>query len=223
MNLERRIAKLNSRLRQSLGHHPLYSWRQAESIVHPAVVLNVDESDMMEYVCVCGVDVCVHHPSCKMTAVRKKVSIERVLSDEKWDKRWVICAKEYWNPDEWRRTFGTHVTYPSDGLWTPATFTIAGSGGHIKTMKGQEPNENDTEYVIARVRQSREMTTREKSALMREAMASRDEQQVQRNIQELKEETHASRVLNFIPGQKGHSSFQTPQRLQGPANRGASV
>lgn len=222
MNLERRIARLNKRLEEALGRHPLYAWKQAEAVTHPAIHLNDDGTDKMEYVCQCGVDVWVHKPFCKMTLARKKVSIERVLPDEKWDKRWVLCCLEFRSESEWRKTFGTHVTFPANGQWQPATFTIGISGGHIKTAKGQEPNEAITEEVIRRVRMSREMTLREKTGLIRDMKKQREDRQRQENYEFLTDLTHASKVLNLIPGRKGHSSFATPQRQQG-VSKGASA
>lgn len=211
MNLERRIAKLNRTFEERLGSLLKYSWRQAETLIYPAIEMDSDARDLTEMVCACGIDVTIHSPYCRSLSVaRKKVALRRILEGAQWDHRWVVCMHYFPDKDNWVAQYGTHVNYPDGGVWFPITQTLGNSGGHIKTAKGVEPTLAATEKVIEWISESRSVPAIVHTKQYEATEAKKELDHVDRLYNQIRDVTNASKLLNHIPGKKGHSSFATP-------------
>lgn len=126
-----------------------HRWLHSESadLLHPAIECDSDGNDLYDYVCGCGVNVVIHHPSCRsLVSARKRVVIRPLLSVDGIHDRWVVCRRHYPTVSEWVASFGSTAQYPSNGKWHP--ISLGRGGGIIGLPESCSPTDEDTTRVI---------------------------------------------------------------------------
>lgn len=210
MNSERHVKRLNRMLEVELGTRDfLHAWVHDKSLVHPAIEIDGEGKDRFEILCSCGVDVSIHRPSCRMSIARKKVIVVPLCPQ--YNDQWIICRRMFPSEAEWMKVFGTHVTYPSNGMWYPLSI----NGDNVVTRPHRLPSEKATEFVIGMVKKWRQHSTKANIAKINEATEHREakkEADLETHLYEYIKEIAGGGGISLMPGKKMETSYPSVHR-----------
>jgi hypothetical protein len=111
----KKLGRLNELLAIELGRNRwgegLYSWSYSEHLLHKMVKLGVNGQPVYDYRCVCGTNIMVHQPHCKLTVPVVQL-IERKLAPLLKNQWVAVVWADPGSPEDWLREFGPRLMYP---------------------------------------------------------------------------------------------------------------
>ena len=153
---ERQLDRLNELLGQELGRNPfgapLYEWRWSESLFHR--MLKIDRATgkpVFDYRCVCGLNVLIHQPHCRLT-VAVPCYIPRKMAPQLKDQWVAVVWSAPGTREEWLREFGTRLEYPPQGYRVPTNACLE---------PNVDPDAAVTWELIHKIREQRKKTFRQ--------------------------------------------------------------
>lgn len=120
---ERQLARLNNLLGQELGRNPfgdpLYSWAYSEYLQHRMLKIDPHTAQpVFDYRCVCGLNVLVHQPHCRLTTA-VPCYIPRKMTPQLKNQWVAVVWSAPGSPEQWVREFGIRMEYPPRGYCVP--------------------------------------------------------------------------------------------------------
>lgn len=207
MTGSKQVKKQNELLRRELGTSPtgmgLYQWIFSEDpkLTVPMVLMTRDNPPRIirDNHCICGVNVEIHFPGCKLTIPRPRWVRRRILLHNR--NQWIFCK---WVPPpsrkDWEESFGGDLPWPSEGNYLP----VGDARKVISIVEGQEPFLQTTEMMIREIKELRSLSPQERKV----KWEREDEEREKEKLSQLMDKVGDAFTFNLSePGKKTDFSF----------------
>lgn len=198
------LALLNATLRQELGERDFaHAWMECfdQRLLCPMQVYEFGDDGkshpVWDYVCVCGKNMRVHRPECRITTPLSRWELRPFVKPER--DRYLIARRIPIQPSQWTDVFPALPFPPSHALWYPLT----NQNGLFLLPPGQFPTLEDTFLAVAAIREGRAVTSEQ----LMLALHDKEEADKKAAYDELFESFQEEKGVSPIPGKKGDVSL----------------
>jgi hypothetical protein len=197
------IGELNNILRRELGDRDIsYAWMRMDDtrLLTPMQQFQfVDNKSIpvFDYLCVCGKNVQIHKPGCKISVPQARW-VMRYLQDPDKD-RYCLAKSHRIEARNWTNVFPALPFPPGGILWMPHS----NQEGLFLLDHGLTPTVEDTQYAIAAIREGRAVTFDQLQAYLSDQEEAKKQERFNTIFAELTEVSG----ISSEPGKKREKSF----------------